>query len=483
MIRQVRRFFILSLSVAAVFALSAQTTSSEEGSVFAPFVSRIRVAVKDDLVKVSWLDSHDAIGPVFLYRSKYVFSSSSLPKAELVTELPYGTQSYIDHPPSTGPWYYFVAASDEQGTRYDILLPFGNTSGAPVSVTLKTETDTESVEADSGETIKTEASALSKEETASVVPAPTEMTLVSPPSTQPQSMTASDENVDSNPTAKIEEKAVTVQALAPLVSKPAFSAVTASVNGDAVEINFKAERKVVSALLYRSATPLRRVADLLDAIIVLAGPPEAPMIDYPVPGIAYYYALLDENELKSGSALIEIGVNTTVQAATVPAGLYRIGLPGPSSDLRSMPLPLISLHSLGETSPSLTPSPLSPEATKIIKRLVSVTEPKELSERRPRVFPQDLEAPAGGEEYTLRSIVQGTFAKRDWRKAITELSGYLSLSRTALTEARARFYLGQSYYFQNQYREALFEFLLVQEQYSAEAREWIQAVLRHLIDV
>jgi TolA-binding protein len=54
------------------------------------------------------------------------------------------------------------------------------------------------------------------------------------------------------------------------------------------------------------------------------------------------------------------------------------------------------------------------------------------------------------------------------------------LPRSPASEARARYYLGQSYYFAGKNREALFEFLLVQSQYGAEANDWIRSLLPNL---
>jgi TolA-binding protein len=71
--------------------------------------------------------------------------------------------------------------------------------------------------------------------------------------------------------------------------------------------------------------------------------------------------------------------------------------------------------------------------------------------------------------------------KWDWEKSREELLRYLALPRSESSEARARFYLGQVYYYTRDIREALFEFLSIQTQYPEEANEWIQATLAQLI--
>jgi hypothetical protein len=84
---------------------------------------------------------------------------------------------------------------------------------------------------------------------------------------------------------------------------------------------------------------------------------------------------------------------------------------------------------------------------------------------------------SGEGDYSLKAIVQGPFSQKDWQSTKDELTQYLAIPRTKEAEARARFYLGQSYYFMAAPKDALFEFLLAQNTYEKEASEWIQASL------
>jgi TolA-binding protein len=104
-----------------------------------------------------------------------------------------------------------------------------------------------------------------------------------------------------------------------------------------------------------------------------------------------------------------------------------------------------------------------------------------LPSKKPRVFAVDLKSPAGGEESALFQIVKEYFEKRDWENSRIALLHYLSLPRSAEVEARARFYLGQAWYFTGNYREALFEFLSVQNLHPVEANIWIDAILTAMV--
>ncbi|MCA1950058.1 MAG: hypothetical protein LDL24_05780 [Treponema sp.] len=264
-----------------------------------------------------------------------------------------------------------------------------------------------------------------------------------------------------------------------------ISSLKAEVQKDSILLSFTLNGSETTSsrplVLYRSTQPIRHIQDLLQAVIVQGGITSSPFVDYPVPDISYYYALVFEDDIKQGKLNLEAGKNTTLVPAEVPAGSFRIGLPGPQQNIRSIPLPTLSISAAvpGADNTIILPPlalPLSPEAQKAVASL-PFPEPQKMVLKKPRAFSQDLNASGGGEEFTLRSIVQGPFANRDWNGVIDHLVRFLSLPRSSIIEARGRFYLGQAYYMTGKYREALFEFLLMQNTYPAEAREWIQAIL------
>jgi hypothetical protein len=329
-------------------------------------------------------------------------------------EVPYGTQSYIDETEGGGTVYYFAAASDELGRRYDVFIPSNNTVSVNIS---------------------------------------------GPPGESPAPAMAAE-----RPARPAE---------------PGISGLEARVEGEGVVISYRSPAGNRHIILYRSGQPLRTTADLLRAVIVQAGV-RAPFTDYPVPGIPCYYAAVFEDDLIQGNVELVPGYNATVQAATVPPEEGGTGLAGAGRTMRAMPLPLISIYNAVPGSDSYSeipaPEPMSPEAAKAVENIQKAKpNPPEL--KKPRAFRRDLEPSAGGEESVLRDIVQGPFAKQDWEASQTELLRYLSLPRSKLSEARARFYLGQAYYFSGSNRDALVEFLMVQSQYPEEANEWITAVL------
>jgi len=163
----------------------------------------------------------------------------------------------------------------------------------------------------------------------------------------------------------------------------------------------------------------------------------------------------------------------------------RIGLPSMASPSRSMPLPLLTMRndtprvSMG-VIPSTVPRELSPAASRAIAQLQPQPRAKRQAAIKAYVFASDLGTASDGEDYSLKLIVKGPFSSRKWEQAREQLVTYLSLPRSSKAEARARFYLGQTYFLLNQKRPALFEFLLAQNQYPVETQPWIQTIIRDL---
>jgi hypothetical protein len=252
--------------------------------------------------------------------------------------------------------------------------------------------------------------------------------------------------------------------------------------GERVDIRYQLNR-AGNTILYRSVQPITHLTDLLSAVIVQSGL-SPPLTDYPVPGIPYYYAVIFEDELIRGTAGIYPGQNATQRPVEVTAN--RVGLPR-APELRSMPLPLISLN---YAAPGIdgffemrTPVPLGPEAVKALESF-RTTSPAP-AKRTSRAFGQDLETEThgvSGEDRALRNIVQGSFAREDWETARTELDRYLAIHRGPLAEARARYYRGQTLYFLDSCRAAFFEFLLVKDYFPVEAREWMESCLAALLN-
>ncbi|GHT56972.1 hypothetical protein FACS1894109_07800 [Spirochaetia bacterium] len=389
-----------------------------------PHVSDLRAEVRGNLIRLTWKDSPEAAGSVFIYRSNSPFDTVDLTPEQMRTEeVPYGAESYIDETESSGWIYYFAAASRPGGSAgangaFTAIMPLNNTIAVNV---------------------------------------------------------------------RFEEMEFPAPAAVSFSRHPlGISGLNTVINGEGVTISYDLNDSTRDTILYRSVQPIGGPEDLLRAVIVQSGL-FPPFVDYPVPGIPYYYAVIFEDDLSRGAVEIIPGINATTEAITVNTRSGRIGLPGTNTDLRSMPLPLMSLNyavpGIDSFSELSAPIPLGRDAARAVSNTPRM-EPKIIAPKKPRAFGEDLREDDEDrwEEYGLKAIVRDSFLAQDWKTVIADMRRYLSLPRSELTEARARFYLGQSLYFSASYEEALVEFLMMKNQFPGEASEWIDASLAQLIN-
>ena len=408
-----KRFFLAAALFIAVFVLPL--TAQEGSSVFAPFVSRLQGELRNNLVRLSWQDSPDVRGPVYIFRSSFPIEGT--PHGIRPVEVPYGVQSFVDEVEYGLNYYYYVAASDFSGRRYDIFINTNNM----ISV----------------------------------------------------SVTAQDG------VAQTPVPAASPEAMPPSRVWSGVSSLEVVPQDDRVIITFSVEN-VRSAALYRSIRPIAHTPDLLGAVIIQTRI-TSPFTDFPVPGIPYFYAVIDEDDLLGGTVSIVPGLNATRSPVEISMSRGAPGLDAPAQSIRAMPLPQLATMTAASgnelSANASAPVELSPQAARVLES-IPVRPPVDPASRSPRVFARDLEVyTAGGEEQALSYIIRGSFGRRDWESARNELSSFLALPRSPEVTARSRFYLGQCFYFMNRPREGLFEFLAIQDLFPGESREWVQASL------
>ena len=408
-----KKFFWVLTLLTVFFTLSVG--AEENSSVFSPFVSRLQGEIRNNLVRLSWQDSSDVRGPVYIYRSLLPITDNFSSLGLRPVEVAYGVQAFVDEVEYGATYHYFVVASDLTGRRYDLNIGSNNLVSLRV---------------------------LALDESA---PAPVETPVFQP-------------------------------------VWSGISSLEALPQGDRVTITFDAEN-VRRAALYRSVRPIVHIPDLLGAVIIQTRI-SSPFTDFPVPGIPYYYAVIDEDDLVQGTVTITPGQNSTRYPVEVTMSRGAPGLDAPAQSIRAMPLPELApiaaipgAENFNELPPNVA---LSPQAVRALEN-IPARPPLDPAARSPRVFARDLEVyTTGGEERALSSIVRGSFSQRDWETAMNELNRFLALPRNTEITSRARFYLGQCLYFLNRPNEGLFEFLAIQDQYPNESREWIQASLNLL---
>ncbi|MCF7927629.1 MAG: hypothetical protein K9L68_00950 [Spirochaetales bacterium] len=268
-----------------------------------------------------------------------------------------------------------------------------------------------------------------------------------------------------------------------------ISDISAAKQGEEVQISFTTSADDRQLVLYRSESPITSSRDLLSAVLIRRFSSSRNTItDFPIPGVPYYYAVLDAKLVQRGITEIDSGRNATIRGVRIPLSTDRVGLPE-YENMRPIPLPQIQLTrelesgSRLEDGRSILPlnkQELDPETAKAVARVLETISLKKPRAPEPVLLPEDRGESPAGDAYTLQRILKSSFEKRDWESVKDSLYTFLSLNRQTKIEARARFYLGQALFFLGEYRPAAMELLLARKNYYVETEQWLDAVIRAL---
>ncbi len=258
---------------------------------------------------------------------------------------------------------------------------------------------------------------------------------------------------------------------------------------DSVIISFETDTPGRDLIIYRHTEPLLDRSDIIKATPLQIIPSsQTSFRDFPVPGISYYYGIIDIELVK----VDKIDFTLRENATTIPARLSlgtRTGLPK-TTLRRSLPLPLYPLPMEVETGNKFGPlnilipektEELNPATSKAVAATLKTITVVSAPEQIPVILEADQpEVESGGEEYTLKSIIDSYFAEKKWQETERQLKDFLSTHHSEQLERRAHFYLGQTRYFLKKYRDAFMEFLLVKEEFYSQTAPWFDAIFRKL---
>lgn len=274
-----------------------------------------------------------------------------------------------------------------------------------------------------------------------------------------------------------------------------ISSIRAEVVKDHIVVRFTSSRGDRNLILYRSTVPILSIEQLSTATEVKRFPSrETEVSDYPVPGVPYYYAVVDAGLLELKLPQLEKGNNVTASYVEIPlpkTALPDLNILPPLSEtfLRPTPLPYYLLKQSfdsGSPLPILTeygiPAPVSLGAStlKVLQDLIAPLPEPNPPVPTPTILPSNKGATGQKEEQMLQAVLKGPFKNRNWKETLLQLD---LLSRLPLSmEARSQvyFYRGQANFFLSQYRESAMDFLLASKYYFSETQPWMDAVLQTL---
>ncbi|HTP58348.1 MAG TPA: hypothetical protein VMM82_05480 [Spirochaetia bacterium] len=259
-------------------------------------------------------------------------------------------------------------------------------------------------------------------------------------------------------------------------------------SGDSFEVSFHSSSATRDLLLFRSTGPVMGSEDLLRTGSATQLDAGTTKVDVPaLPGVDYWFTVLDAGMFKIGRVPLTAGANTTVdpvrlrgaRTALAPASFTRRLLPLPSLEITygiqsGKPLPGAAASGLP------APKPLSDATQKALAVLLAaVPEPAPVQMER-TVLPAEATPSPDKDETSLQKIIAGPFTTGDAPEAQRELLDFMDMRRPPEVLARAHFYLGQSYFFSGKPRDAMLEFLLAEDQYYHDVQAWEDACVGQL---
>ena len=120
---------------------------------------------------------------------------------------------------------------------------------------------------------------------------------------------------------------------------------------------------------------------------------------------------------------------------------------------------------------------ISQETEEYVSRLIHQENPVKLERY---IFSEDSISPKSGESLRLYELLKDTFRKERYVLSVISLTEFISQNRDSSETPelqRALFYLGESYYFTDNYQKALKCFIKVYDAYPSLAQKWIDSSL------
>lgn len=305
---------------------------------------------------------------------------------------------------------------------------------------------------------------------------------------------------------------VTVSITAAQTAKSIVSGIYTTSSSNRISVNWNLPRKndtvsIASLYVFRNTRPIESVNFLKENAPVAVLPPNSLAFVDPVKDTReYYYAVicvlsenssgtdeelyydeeLDEKipeEKKVPYYVLLPGVNATVNGAKVKFVTKKEFSKLPPEDnfktyednqLRDRPLPFMDI--LGDEAGH--ERKVSPSAQKKAEELFKKNKTEVNTEfLEPYIFEEDIVSPSGGDEYILFEILKNTFIQEKFDDAVKLLTRFTLQNRNREVIKRARFYLGESYYFMQNFPMALTQFLSTEEDFPSLSHRWIESTL------
>lgn len=467
---------VFPIMVLGLFLLGAgipifpQTTEiPDEFRVFAPFVSNLRVAVRDPQVRLTWEDIPETSTRYAIYRYTEEITGANFSQAVQAGIVPRGTQMFIDTPPTNGRFFYAVLALNDADVAFEIFIPLRNITLIPAEV-------------NSAGILEPTSPTPSVQETQQETPQESSQTLVQEPE---ESLEDGVRSLESEQLPEPEPEPDPAARITNLRAVPDES-------GRFITITFGTDSPNRRVSIYRATSPILNSEALSSAILVdTLGGGISRVNDYVVPGITYFYAVIDTDFLDLATSLLVPSESVTISGVNLPLGIIatpRISVPEPRS--RTLGLPLLNPQAsflTGTQPPELIMplpqqrNPLTAQNRQAFQQITRTFPQGPPTSPRPRILPEDLAQEGDiAEARILQTILRTEFMQGNWSNSLQLLDNLLTLSLEPDRRSRVEFYIAQSNYFLGNLERAFFGFLLTQDDLGQEAQLWMDHILARL---
>jgi hypothetical protein len=276
----------------------------------------------------------------------------------------------------------------------------------------------------------------------------------------------------------------------PAYDRPIISGIhTEIVKGTDIAVSWtipaQSDPPVTSLLVFRDKQPITMYIRLDELEPSAELPSDKASWTDSVPDYSnYYYAVIAVTKNGRYNILLP-SINTTVTGAHLQIKPSKAALDKnasaqeklyPAGAMREMPLPALDLIE-GINSNGIQISNKSREQAKTLALSVPAEQTLPL---QPSVFAEDYISPDGGDDYLLFETLRTTFARKKYKDAVIPLEKLIGTNLNEKVINRGIFYLGESYYFTGDYKNAVRCFLKTIEAYPLLSKKWIDSSLDYM---
>ena len=262
-------------------------------------------------------------------------------------------------------------------------------------------------------------------------------------------------------------------------------------DGRALEITFTTEGDNRRISIYRSTQPIVDSDSLAQAILVdTLGSQLGRALDFVIPGVRYYYAIVDADTLSAGPEDFIPGKTTLSEPVTLPLGAQtslRADTPGPSNRMAGLPLlnprtSFITGRPLDSAFQGAIPQyqPLTPQVAQAFSQMISAYPSPPRESLKFQILPEDQDNEAQGESRILQAIIRTELLQGNWTKGVELLDNLLTLPLDQELRNRAEFYRSQGLYFLGELQRAYLGFLVIRDELPTQTRPWLNRILDDL---